>query len=281
MKSAGPPCTFLKDGRLIKKPLELANIQLEHFSSKISQLMERLANQPSPPRNPLNYLEEALQRWILILISKLGNTTACGLDEIDAQTIKLAAENLIMPIKHLVNTSLREARFANKWKIAKTIPILKDKDLDKTSPNSYRPVALLSTISKVVERMAQLKLMDHLETTGQLNPNSHAYRQGLNTTSTLMQITDGLYMAAENKQISSLMATDKSAAFDCVRHSLLLQKLKLYKLDDNSLSWIEDYLSYRSHYVCIGRAATYMKSVTRGVPPGLSPGATPLLHLYK
>ena len=256
--------------------------------------MNRLANQPQTQRNPLEYLELALQRWknkqkvpvfkfrevttqeTVKMIGKLGNTTACGLDEIDAHSIKLAADSLILPIKHLVNTSLCQARFANQWKISKTIPILKDKNLDKTCPSSYRPIALLSTISKVVERAAQIQLLAHFENSGQFNPNSHGYRQGLSTTTTLIQLMDGLYTAADNKMISSLMATDQSSAFDCVRHTLLVKKLKLYNLDSDSLRWIEDYLSYRSHYVSIGRANTKMQSVSRGVPQGSVLG--PLLY---
>ena len=240
-KTAGPPSTFLKNGTLIKKPIELATIQLEYFSEKIDKLMNRLANQPQTLRNPLEYLELALQRWenkqkvpkfkfrevttqeTIKMIAKLGNSTACGLDELDAHSIKLAADSLILPIKHLVNTSLVQARYANHWKISKTIPILKDKSLDKTSPSSYRPIALLSTISKVVERAAQTQLLAHFENSGQFNPNSHGYRQELSTTTTLIQLMDGLYTAADNKKISSLMATDQSSAFDCVRHTLLIK----------------------------------------------------------
>ena len=241
IKSGGPPKTFLKDGRLIRSPLKLAAIQLEFYNNKIQALMRSL---PATQGDPLRYLRVALQRWnrsstiqsfefrevstleTVEMISKLGNTTACGLDEVDARAIKLVAESLTLPIKHMINVSLLDGKFANKWKIAKTIPLLKNNDMDKLSPSSYRPVALLSTISKVVERAAQVQLLNFFEKTEQINPNCHAYRQGLSTTSTLIQIMDGLYEATEERKISSLMTVDQSCAFDCVQHKLLLEKLR-------------------------------------------------------
>ena len=97
-----------------------------------------------------------------------------------------------------------------------------------------RPVALLSTISKIVERAAQVQLLEYLETTGQMNANCHAYRQGMSTTTTLIQVMDKLYGAVEDRKISEIMALDQSCTFDCVRHTLLLDKLRLYSIDEKA-----------------------------------------------
>ena len=115
-----------------------------------------------------------------------------------------------------------------------------------------------------------------VHSTEHLNVNCHAYRQGLSTTTTLIQIMDELYGAADDKKVSSLMATDQYSAFDCVRHELLIRKLKMYKIENKALQWITDYLSYRSQYVSIGRAASTMRAVSRGMPQGLVLG--PLLY---
>ena len=124
------------------------------------------------------------------LISKLGSTTSSGHDEVDAMMVKIVAEHLVQPVKHLVNVSLMKNQFANRWKLSKIVPLLKGKKLNRLEPASYRPVALLPTLSKIVERAAQLQLLQFLENTGQLNSNAHAYRTGLSTTTTLMQITN-------------------------------------------------------------------------------------------
>ena len=289
--TGGPPRSFLLNGRLWRKPADLARLQMDYFTNKVQGLMDRLNGQYG---NPLDYLKVALERWdgrekvpkfnfmevtmleTINFIRKLGNSTACGPDEIDATSIKLAVESLMIPIKHMINVSLTEVSFVNKWKIVRTIPLLKNKDLDKLNPKSYRPVALLSMVSKIVERAAQCQLLDFLETTGQLNANCHAYRKGLSTTSTLIQVMDGLYSATEDRKVSEIMALDQSCAFDCIKHELLLDKLKLYSIDTKAVSWIRNYLSHRLHFVNIGRADSGMQAVSRGVPQGSVLG--PLLY---
>ena len=156
-------------------------------------------------------------------------------------------------------------------------PIKRQRTLAKYLPSSYRPIAILPTISKIVERAAQTQLSTHLEENGLLNPNCHAYRTNLSTTTTIIEIMEGLYTAIDNKQISQIMTIDQSSAFDCVGHSTLLKKLKMYGLDTNSLNWVRSYLQDRSSYVQIGNCKSKMVPVSRGVPQGSVLG--PLLYL--
>ena len=209
-------------------------------------------------------------------IAKLSNSTAFGLDCIDAVSLKLAASQLILPLKHLVNTSLKHSSYATKWKTAKVIPLLKSNDLNRLDPASYRPVAILPVFSKLVERSAQLQLLEFLERTNQLNPSAHAYRQCYSTMTTLIEVTNKLYEAMENRQFSSVMTVDQTAAFDCVTHDILLDKLKLYKLGGKALKWMENYLNGRSQLVNIGRAHSRTVALSRGVPQGSVLG--PLLY---
>ena len=109
-----------------------------------------------------------------------------------------------------------KGKFARKWKFARLLPRLKGSDLPRTDTSSYRPVAVLTTSSKLVERSAQQQLLAFLETTQQLNTSNHAYRRNLSTTMTLVEIMDKIHQGTEDKCITSLMALDQSAAFDCV-----------------------------------------------------------------
>ena len=92
----------------------------------------------------LSYLDSAIQDWegsilnfslkevtileTLTFIKKLGNTTAHGLDGLDALTIKTAMADLADPLTHIINVSLRTMTFANKWKLSKIIILLKSKE---------------------------------------------------------------------------------------------------------------------------------------------------------
>ena len=154
---------------------------------KVKTLMEDL---PATQEDPLKWLRGAFSRWerkgkldifqfrevtldeTIKMIGRLSNSTAFGIDSIDSLSIKLATLHLAQPIRHLINVSLLERKFANRWKLAKIFPLLKDKDLNKLSPESYRPVAILPTLSKLVERAAHSQLLSYLERTEQLNPNA-------------------------------------------------------------------------------------------------------------
>ena len=214
---------------------------------------------------------------VVSLISKLGDSTAFGHDMIDSLAIKLAAVHLYRPIKHLVNLSIRTTTFATKWKMTKIVPLKKSKDLDKMEPSSYRPVCLLSPISKIVERTVQQQLSEHLENTGQLNTNQHAYRTSLSTSSALIQMTDIIYTATDRNQFVEVMALDQSSAFDCVNRDILYRKLSKYNIGEKTLKWISTYMENRTQYTSIGNSISRMVPVERGVPQGSVLG--PLLYL--
>ena len=285
------PQGFLTAGKLTRKPKEMANLQLDFYNKKINKLIEKI---PKSNRNPLRYLEKAMDNWeqrdtrpifkfrevtlqeTVALINSLGNSEAFGHDSIDAQAIKTVATEISQQIKHLINTSLMMNKFANKWKFSKVTPRLKSKDLDRHNVSSYRPVAVLSTISKLVERAAQQQLLKFLEDMNQLNASNHAYRRNMSMTTTLAEILDEIYQGVEEKKISSLMAVDQSAAFDCIEHPILLNKLDKYNIGQDAKSWIANYLSYRTQYVVIGSGQSRMTPTTRGVPQGSVIG--PLLY---
>ena len=163
------------------------------------------------------------------LVQKLGNFLFFGHDGIDTNFLKLILPHIANPLMHLINTSLSESEYANKWKISRTFPLLKEKKIDRLCPLSYGPVSLLPTISKIV-----------------LNPTCHAYSKSLSTTTTIAGITNKLYQATERKLISQMMTVNQSATFDCFSHEILIRKLKLYNIGDSALRWFQNYLRYCS-----------------------------------
>ena len=126
---------------------------------------------------------------------------------------------------------MNTATFANKWKVARVIPLHKGKGTSIYEPDNYRPISLLPTTAKLIERVVQTQMLEYLETTKQINYNHHAYRRHMSTTTAMLQMTDTIFEATEQNKITTIMTIDKSAAFDCVPHSLLLQKLSLYNFD--------------------------------------------------
>ena len=289
-KNTGPPSAFRTEQGMERRPKFLADIQNDFYTEKIKQLEKKL---PTTNSDPLKTLKDALTRWgpksqkinkmklqtvsishTYNLLRKLGNSTSFGLDGLDSISLKMISKEIVAPLNFLVNLSIKNATFANKWKVGRIVPIHKGKGKDIHLPESYRPVSLLPAVSKVVEKTVQEQIANHMKQEKLWNDNHHAYKMSYSTTTALGQLTDILYEAADEKNISIAMSIDESAAFDVIDHRMLLQKLALYNFDSTTITWISNYLNYRSQFVMIGCHESKINSVKSGVPQGSTLGPT-------
>ena len=290
-RNEGPPKQFLMDGKVENSPVKMANALADYFQKKIIEIQAtmRLNN-----TDPLDILQRALDRWsktnqreelvlkevselkVLQAIKELGNSTSSGIEGLDSITLKVLAPLIYKPLTHICNLSIRKSLFISKWKIAKIVPIYKGKNKPRNQLGSYRPVSLLPVVAKIVERLIQKQLMQHMIKSKQMNTNQHAYRANHSTTSAICQLADNIYQATDSNMIATLLAVDQSAAFDTVDHSILLRKLRLYNCSLETVAWFRSYLSFRSQFVLIGGKRSNMKTVSSGVPQGSIVG--PLLY---
>ena len=290
--SPGQPSCLMDEGRLFKKPSEVADILRKFFENKIQKIMSKMEKNG---RDPLEFLTRAMNTWserknlpvfnlrkislleAVNLIKGLGNSKSFGRDYLDAFSLKCAVGIIAPLIRELVNSSISESTYIMKWKQARTIPILKSTEVSRLLPSSYHPISLLPVVSKLVERAVQQQLLHHFEQHNLLHPNGHAYRPHLSTNTAMTQLMDTVYTATDMKMITSMMAMDQSAAFDCVSHTILLKKLRMYNCSTETIAWIEDYLRFRSQQIVIGKHCSRISSLYRGVPQGSILG--PLLYL--
>ena len=294
-KTTATPVAFQSKGRLIRNPTEMANIQLDHSHNKVDKLMNAL---PNIPHNPLHTLREAFKRWSckarnipLLKIQPVGiektlkhliffgNGVSFGYDGIDRFSLKVAADILAKPINHITNLSIKQNKFTSKWQIGRLIPLLKGKGMDKLSPSSFCPIALLPAIAKIVEKSIQEQIMSHMKDYNLWNRNLHSYRNHHSTNTALGQIVDFIHEDSEDKNISNIMAIDKSAAFDCLQFFILLDKLQFYKFHPDTIKWFHSYLTSRSQFVSIGGHKSRTRKVDMGVPQGSILGPV-LYNLY-
>ena len=209
---------------------------------------------------------------IRTIILKMKNSSSCGLDNINSYILKLAVDELVPVITHLVNLSIMHRKFPTRWKISKIIPLHK-KD-ETILPKNYRPVSLLCITSKILEKAVFLQMFEYFEENSLIHPSHHAYRPLHSTTTALIEMIDNWAEAYENEEISAVVMYDQSAAFDVCDHEILKNKLNIYGLQEGALLWISSYLENRKQCVYIeGAFSSILELGEAGVPQGgnLSP----------
>ena len=127
-------------------------------------------------------------------------------------------------------------------KIATVIPLFKSGSLN--SIDNYRPISVLPTVSKIMERVAYDQLSEYLEQQGLLSESQYGFRKGYDTELPLTVFTDSIRCAIDSGKITGAVFIDLRKAFDTVEHKvLLLSKLALKGIVHGELNWIANYLS--------------------------------------
>ena len=176
--------------------------------------------------------------------------------------------NFLTAIAKLANISMQTGKFPSRYKQAQVLPLLKKAGLDRSSPKNYRPLHL-STVLKILERLLLTRLRPHLLELTNFNKYQSAYRKRHSTETALLEIFDGVYTAADDKQVTVLISLDLSAAFDTVDHEVLLQRLQSeFGVTDTPLFWLRSYLESRTQFVKLGQHHSPAVGLDVGVPQG-------------
>ena len=210
------------------------------------------------------------------IIKELKNSKSSGLDNMDTYIIKLIRPYILPAITHIVNTSIRTGQFPASYKLAKVVPLHKGKDAPLSQPKSYRPISILPVVSKIIERVIQTQITNHMNNAQLFHPNHHAYRSFHSTTTAMLSMHDAWIEAAECGLHAGVVMIDMSAAFDVVDIPILLKKCEILNFNSETLKWLKSYLTQRQQKVYIGGHFSSTISLEAGVPQGSILG--PLLY---
>ena len=158
--------------------------------------------------------------------------------------------------------------FPTSWKLVKIVTLHeKGSTLDK---KNYRPVALLSPLGKILEKIIYEQVYGYFTINGIFHDNLHGYRQHRSTQTALIQMYERWFQAAIKQKMSGVILLDLSAAIDLVDHDILNSKLSIYGLDSE---WVRSYLHDRKQTVWINHCYAQFLEIDAGVPQGsnLSP----------
>ena len=134
--------------------------------------------------------------------------------------------------------------FPSKWKVSNICPVFKNGD--KQNKSNYRPIALLSSISKCLDKIVFKRLYEFLIENNLVIENNSSFKRNDSTINLLVSILHKIYKSTDEGNDICAIFLDVSKAFDKVWHEGLFYKLKQLGICGNVLNWIKDYLSNRS-----------------------------------
>ena len=154
--------------------------------------------------------------------------------------------------------------FPQLFQTAKVVPIFKAGD--KHLMRNYRPISLLSCLSKVPEKVIKNRFINFFEKHQIFYDFQYGFREKRGVMHALLDVIIPIYDAIEHNKFTALLLMDLRTAFDTVSHQILLQKLLHYGIRGLDYCLIESYLSNRQQFVSINDSASSLKSISIGVP---------------
>ena len=143
----------------------------------------------------------------------------------------------------IFNESLNNGIFPEIMKLAEVVPLHKGKE--KSEKSNYRPISLLLTISKILEKIMYARTYSFLIETNQLYQSQYGFRKRHSCEHAIGELVSEVVKNIENMKFTVAIYLDLSKAFDTLEHSTLLSKLELYGIRGVALQWYRDYLDSR------------------------------------
>ena len=204
------------------------------------------------------------------LIKSLKPKKSCSSDNLSSILLKLISKNYI-----IVNKSIECGKVPDLMKTAKVIPIFKSKAKDDLS--NYRPISILPTISKILEKVVHKRLYQFIKKSNIIYQNQYGFRHNHSTLHAVTKLVSDLVHNMDNKKPTLSVFLDLSKAFDTIDHDILLCKLDFYGIRGLALDWFKSYLYNRKQYVSYNGVQSESLSINCGVPQGSVLG--PLLFI--
>jgi hypothetical protein len=244
-----------------------SNDKSDDKHNKIEKLIDKIINQPANTDH--DYIESVITstREIGYVLQKLKNNKATGEDQIDNVILKNISKKGRVQLTHIVNAVLKLNYFPNQYKTAIIIPIPKP-GKNSNNTESYRPISLLNSISKLTEKIIHRRLNTFLEEQNIKQECQFGFKLSHSTTHQIARISNDILINFNQDKNTVLTLLDLEKAFDRVWIKGLLYKLYKAGINSNFIKLMSSYLCDRKIRVKVNNELSTEKTIKAGVPQG-------------
>ena len=221
------------------------------------------------------FLSTTNPQEIAKLIETLPNKKSSGYDNIDNVLLKAIKNKLVVPFCIIFNERLNQGIFPTYMKLAEVVPLFKSKDHREKS--NYRPISLLLTLSKLLEKIVYKCVYTFLNTTNQLYSSQYGFRTGHSCNQGVCELVGEIAKNIQKNWTTVCVFLGISKVFDTLEHSTVFDKLEIYGIRGIALDWFKSYLSSRKIKVKVDSAKSKEFPVNYGTAQGSCLG--PLIFL--
>ena len=209
-------------GSTVTEPTDIANIFNNFFTSVGSKIADSVRDTAVDPCTNLPTIDENLAfdigdtgpAHVFDIINALPPKTSADLLGLSTKLLKNISYQICGPLAHVFSLSLTQGIFPEKLKTSRTVPIFKSGD--RNNIDNFRPISLVNTISKILEKTVALKLTNYLQINKIISPWQFGFQRNLSTEHNLINVTNYIGNALNNGEFCLGIFFDLKKAFDVV-----------------------------------------------------------------
>lgn len=270
-------------GEIIENDVEISNSFNDYFTGIGEKLASKINKNKIPKVKRKSYhktmfIVPADKNEVIREIKTLKNKKASGLDGLTAEILKTVQKQIAEPLTFIINKIIITGECPTHFKKSVVKPIFKKGD--EMEIGNYRPISLISNLSKIFEKILKNRITTYIKKNSLLSKCQFGFQEGLSTQDAINILSQNIYRSLDNGSKSLCVFIDIQKAFDTVSHTQLLEKLEDIGIRGICLELIKSYLVGRKQCVQINNTISNFQDITCGVPQGTVLGPV-LFNIYK